>query len=191
MDTEPLSYFDGAGVNPSRWWLGSSLGLGLGAFLASFLPLSLLAICSSVPQKGEVGKDKKCRMPAANRHFVDYGERFGYSEILARCSTGACVYSPGSSGRCVRMMSWRIGWNRLLAAGFSFRGVSFMRIRPARVLLKGELRQSSPEQICLAVGGNKARALDRRGQSAWRWIFVEICRTAGGFADRIFPRQAS
>ena len=37
------SYFGGgAGVNPSRLWAGSGLGFGLGAFLTSFLPLSLL-----------------------------------------------------------------------------------------------------------------------------------------------------
>ena len=35
-------YFGGAGVKISRFWLGSGFGFGLGAFLASFLPLSLL-----------------------------------------------------------------------------------------------------------------------------------------------------
>ena len=50
------SYFGGAGVNPSRLWLGSGLGFGLGAFLTSFLPLSLLPMCASVPQKGGLAK---------------------------------------------------------------------------------------------------------------------------------------
>jgi len=44
------SYFGGAGVNVSRLWLGSGLGFGLGAFLTSFLPLSLLPMVASVPQ---------------------------------------------------------------------------------------------------------------------------------------------
>jgi hypothetical protein len=43
------SYFGGAGVNPSRLWPGSGFGFGLGAFLASFLPLSLLPMSASVP----------------------------------------------------------------------------------------------------------------------------------------------
>ena len=49
-------YLGGAGVNPSRRWPGSGLGLGLGAFLTSFLPLSLLPMYRSVPQKGCSGK---------------------------------------------------------------------------------------------------------------------------------------
>jgi hypothetical protein len=50
------SYFGGAGVNPSRLCAGSGLGFGLGAFLTSFLPLSLLPMDASVPQKGRVRK---------------------------------------------------------------------------------------------------------------------------------------
>jgi len=46
------AYFGGAGVNDSRLCAGSGLGLGLGAFLTSFLPLSLLPMNASVPQKG-------------------------------------------------------------------------------------------------------------------------------------------
>ena len=45
-------YFGGAGMNPSRLRPGSGLGLGFGAFLTSFLPLSLLPMRASVPQKG-------------------------------------------------------------------------------------------------------------------------------------------
>ena len=45
------SYFGGgAGVNTSRLCAGSGLGFGLGAFLTSFLPLSLLPMAASVPQ---------------------------------------------------------------------------------------------------------------------------------------------
>ena len=51
-------YFGGAGVNPSRLRPGSGLGLGFGAFLTSFLPLSLLPMGASVPQKGSGGKVK-------------------------------------------------------------------------------------------------------------------------------------
>jgi hypothetical protein len=50
------AYFGGAGVNTSRLCAGSGLGLGLGAFLTSFLPLSLLPMRPSVPQKGGLGK---------------------------------------------------------------------------------------------------------------------------------------
>jgi hypothetical protein len=35
---------------------GSGLGLGFGAFLTSFLPLSLLPMGRSVTQKGSAGK---------------------------------------------------------------------------------------------------------------------------------------
>jgi TRAP-type mannitol/chloroaromatic compound transport system substrate-binding protein len=38
---------------------GSGLGLGFGAFLASFLPLSLLPMGPSVPQVGGWGKAKR------------------------------------------------------------------------------------------------------------------------------------
>ena len=44
------AYFGGAGVNNSRLCAGSGLGFGLGAFLTSFLPLSLLPMVASVPQ---------------------------------------------------------------------------------------------------------------------------------------------
>jgi hypothetical protein len=44
------SYFGGgAGVKTSRLCAGSGLGFGLGAFLTSFLPLSLLPMVASVP----------------------------------------------------------------------------------------------------------------------------------------------
>ena len=46
-------------MNPSRLWLGSGLGFGFGAFFASFLPLSLLPMARSVPQKGTKGKGQK------------------------------------------------------------------------------------------------------------------------------------
>jgi len=42
------AYLGGAGVNPSRLRPGSGLGLGFGAFLTSFLPLSLLPMGRSV-----------------------------------------------------------------------------------------------------------------------------------------------
>jgi hypothetical protein len=50
-------YFGGAGVNPSRLRPGSGLGFGLGAFFASFLPLSLLPMGTSVTQKGSLRKE--------------------------------------------------------------------------------------------------------------------------------------
>jgi len=49
------SYFGGAGVKTSRR-LGSGFGLGFGAFFGSFLPLSLLPMDASVPQKGGLGE---------------------------------------------------------------------------------------------------------------------------------------
>jgi hypothetical protein len=50
------AYLGGAGVNPSRLRPGSGLGLGFGAFLTSFLPLSLLPMARSVTQKGRGAK---------------------------------------------------------------------------------------------------------------------------------------
>ena len=52
-----LPYFGGAGANPSRLRPGSGLGLGFGAFLTSFLPLSLLPMRRSVPQEAWSGKE--------------------------------------------------------------------------------------------------------------------------------------
>jgi len=55
-------YFGGgAGVNPSRLCAGSGLGFGLGAFLTSFLPLSLLPMAASVLERreGRQLKEKK------------------------------------------------------------------------------------------------------------------------------------
>jgi hypothetical protein len=46
-------------VNTSRLWAGSGFGLGLGAFFGSFLPLSLLPMGVSLPQKGGQGEDNK------------------------------------------------------------------------------------------------------------------------------------
>ena len=56
------AYLGGAGVNPSRLRPGSGLGLGFGAFLTSFLPLSLLPMPRSVTQKGVSGKDQRSRI---------------------------------------------------------------------------------------------------------------------------------
>jgi hypothetical protein len=55
---EATNYFGGVGVNPSRLWPGSGLGLGFGAFFVSFLPLSLLPMGASVTQKGRGRKEK-------------------------------------------------------------------------------------------------------------------------------------
>ena len=52
-------YLGGAGVKISRLWLGSGLGLGLGAFFTSFLPLSLFPMRESMTQTGTQGKSKK------------------------------------------------------------------------------------------------------------------------------------
>ena len=41
-------YLGGAGVKTSRFWPGSGFGFGFGAFLTSFLPLSLLPMGRSV-----------------------------------------------------------------------------------------------------------------------------------------------
>jgi hypothetical protein len=49
---------------------GSGLGFGLGAFLTSFLPLSLLPMAASVPQKGGVRKDKNTKFSAFSVMFV-------------------------------------------------------------------------------------------------------------------------
>lgn len=53
------SYFGGAGVNVSRLCAGSGFGLGFGAFLTSFLPLSLFPMDASVPQKSGLWKARE------------------------------------------------------------------------------------------------------------------------------------
>jgi hypothetical protein len=53
-----LSYFGGgAGVKTSRLCAGSGFGFGLGAFFASFLPLSLLPMAASVPQRRAIRQE--------------------------------------------------------------------------------------------------------------------------------------
>ena len=59
MDELEGPYLVGAGVKPSRLWPGSGFGFGLGAFLTSFLPLSLLPMGSSVTQDAALGEDGK------------------------------------------------------------------------------------------------------------------------------------
>jgi hypothetical protein len=67
-------YFGGAGVNPSRLWLGSGFGLGFGAFLASFLPLSLLPMGPSVTQEGSSGKGQiACFLPSLFAFRIPFG----------------------------------------------------------------------------------------------------------------------
>ena len=63
MDDLEAPYFGGAGVNPSRLRPGSGFGFGLGAFLTSFLPLSLLPMGPSVTHEGGLGEGRK---PAAH-----------------------------------------------------------------------------------------------------------------------------
>lgn len=62
-------YFGGAGVKISRFWLASGFGFGLGAFFASFLPLSLFPMGVSLPQKGAAGKDGGTGKPASQPPF--------------------------------------------------------------------------------------------------------------------------
>ncbi len=69
------AYLGGAGVNPSRLWLGSGLGLGFGAFLTSFLPLSLLPMGRSVTQKGRAGKGLRRARAAECVRFINRSER--------------------------------------------------------------------------------------------------------------------
>ena len=59
MEELEASYLGGAGVKPSRLCPGSGFGFGLGAFLTSFLPLSLLPMGSSVTQNAALGEDRK------------------------------------------------------------------------------------------------------------------------------------
>jgi hypothetical protein len=61
-ELQELPYFGGAGVNTSRLRPGSGLGLGLGAFLTSFLPLSLHPMGASVTQKGLWGEVKEVNL---------------------------------------------------------------------------------------------------------------------------------
>jgi hypothetical protein len=57
-------YFGGgAGVNTSRLRPGSGFGLGFGAFLVSFLPLSLFPMGASMPQKMVTEKSSAMFLP--------------------------------------------------------------------------------------------------------------------------------
>jgi hypothetical protein len=49
--------------------VGSGFGFGLGAFLTSFLPLSLLPMGASVPQKGGLGEEKRLNPTARAEYF--------------------------------------------------------------------------------------------------------------------------
>jgi hypothetical protein len=60
--TEAAVYFGGAGVKISRFE-GSGFGFGFGAFLASFLPLSLFPMHASMTQ-----------MPAQEKSHEGYPE---------------------------------------------------------------------------------------------------------------------
>ena len=73
-------YFGGAGVNPSRLRPGSGFGLGLGAFFASFLPLSLLPMRASMTQKPTRRKD-----PIHIRRIVTREASYGWNYLIARC----------------------------------------------------------------------------------------------------------
>ncbi len=59
------SYFGGAGVKISRFE-GSGFGFGLGAFLTSFLPLSLLPMQASMTQLPAQEKSLIALCPARN-----------------------------------------------------------------------------------------------------------------------------
>ena len=60
-------YLGGAGVNDSRLRPGSTLGLGLGAFLGSFLPLSLLPMLANMTQKAASSKVFREKSPHATK----------------------------------------------------------------------------------------------------------------------------
>ena len=75
----PKVYFGGAGVKISRR-AGSGFGFGFGAFLASFLPLSLLPMIQSMTQKAVPGKAKTDRRASpgcqpGNRRRARVGEK--------------------------------------------------------------------------------------------------------------------
>jgi hypothetical protein len=74
-------YFGGAGANPSRLRPGSGFGFGLGAFLTSFLPLSLLPMGLSVTQKS--GREKSQLQIAAWRATV--GGLFAGNRLSSLC----------------------------------------------------------------------------------------------------------
>jgi len=79
-------YFGGAGVNPSRRWLGSGFGLGFGAFLASFLPLSLLPMIRSVTQEGSGGKEQiPCLLLITCWSRLHSSSQF---DMIQRCAQG-------------------------------------------------------------------------------------------------------
>ena len=79
-------YFGGgAGMNPSRLRPGSGLGLGFGAFFASFLPLSLLPMDRSVPQMGRDGKERNRGYAHAMKQFACFGVCIRQSRAMLLC----------------------------------------------------------------------------------------------------------
>jgi hypothetical protein len=109
-------YFGGAGVNPSRLRPGSGLGLGFGAFLTSFLPLSLLPMPVSVTQKGCIGEELPAGSPAmpiilgwstpprrmqtvASHVYQSVSRRIGLAESKARCIFLFFCFNPSSLDR--------------------------------------------------------------------------------------------
>jgi hypothetical protein len=63
-----------------------------------------------------------------------------------------------------------IGWNRLPVAGFEFICAVLARILQSQSPFEGQLPHSSPEQICLAVGGKRPVRF-WRGQERFALVF--------------------
>jgi hypothetical protein len=111
--------------------------------------------------------------PRALRVFVDSQPRFGYSGDLARCCAwGLCVATR--TGWTMPLLG--VGWSRPSAAGCAEAGADPAEPEP----LEGQPRQFSPEQDCLDVGRNQARARFAWAYALCAWFLVQ---TAGGFLD--------
>ena len=70
LEQEAPYFGGGAGVKISRRFAGSGLGLGLGAFLTSFLPLSLFPMGRSLTQKGRGGNDIDAEAAEMPRWYI-------------------------------------------------------------------------------------------------------------------------
>jgi hypothetical protein len=75
-------YLGGAGANVSRLRPGSGFGLGLGAFLTSFLPLSLLPMGRSLTQKGLGEKSAAANFYWHLRFLVAFRPLFRYDSKM-------------------------------------------------------------------------------------------------------------
>jgi len=100
----PPAYLGGAGVKISRLG-GSGFGFGFGAFLASFLPLSLLPMFNSMPQNTFNAKDEIASPASARDEAMVIPE--------SNCSVAARERRRATDRDRCRLMPENCAWSAL------------------------------------------------------------------------------